>query len=267
MDTISKRARTKIVNAKSGSAIKSSEREKISKIFGTSIIAKKRSSKKGKSVLIHGVQSSEEKPASSQIDMSCSAKSGHIVDGASLDGISSSVNVEDEKKPEESVEDEKKPVNSPMDSNTDKMSGSPAKEASPHSKVAMSEAADEASAECASLDVKPSLSCNNEPQGNTVVLAISATTESRKRKHKAKNDKSQKKSRTDKGKCVVNASKQRGSKAKTATPGSSKSRRKHKSVNCGVSVSWSKEDIGKKKSDVQGKEEVSINFIFCMNYS
>ncbi|PON49082.1 histone H3-K9 methyltransferase [Parasponia andersonii] len=246
LDTISKRARTKIVNAKSGSGIKSSERDKVSQIFGGSIIAKKRSSKKGKSVLIDGVKSSEKKPASSQIDMSCSAKSGHLLDGASLDGISSSPNAEDESE------------KSPMDS-TDKKSSFPAKEASSHSKAAISGAADEASGEFASVYVKPSLSSNNEPQGKTVVLAISATTEeARKRKHRAKNDKSQKKCRTDKGKSVVSISKQLVSKADIASPGSSKSRRKHKSVNDGVSVSLLKEDVGNKNSDVQGKDEKLI---------
>lgn len=253
MDTISKRARTKIVTAKSGSGIKSSEKDKMSHIFGTSIIAKKRSSKKGKSVLIHG--SFEKKPVSSEIDMSSASKSGPLLDGASLDGISSSLNVDDEKKSEKS----------PMDSSTNKKSSSLAKEASSHSKVAISEATDEASPEFVSLDGKPSLSCNNEPQGNTVVLAISATSEeARKRKLKAKGNKSKKKSRTDKGKGVVGISKQRGSKANTGNPASSKSRRKHKSVNSGVSVSLSKEDIGNKNSDVQGTDEVSISFIVCL---
>ncbi|XP_024030153.1 protein CHROMATIN REMODELING 4 isoform X2 [Morus notabilis] len=195
LDTISKRARTKIVTTKSGSGIKSPEREKISRIFGNTIIAKKRSSSKGKSILSHGVKSPEKKLVSSQVDKSSSVKSGNLLDDAPLAGYSS-------------------------------------------------------------LEVKPSLSCNNASEGNTVVLAISAKAEeTRKRKHKANDEKSQKKSRNDKGKGVVSISKQRGSGVNTAKPGSSKSRRKHRSLNSHVSVSLSKEDIGIKNSDVEGKDE------------
>ncbi|XP_062096560.1 protein CHROMATIN REMODELING 4 isoform X3 [Humulus lupulus] len=269
LDKISKRARTKIVPSKSASVIKSSEREKISQIFGSSIIAKKRSSKKGKSVSTQGVKFLENKPASSEIDMSYSAKSDHLLEDASLDCTLSSVNVEvekeSEKSPVESSADKKFPIGSstdqksPMDSSTDKKSGSLAKEASSHSKVAISEAKDEASPELASPDVKPSLSCNNEPQGNTVVLAISATTEkAKKRKDKAKNDNSRKKCKTDKGKGVASISKQRGSKTNTASSGNNKLRRKQKSVNRGVSASLSKEDVQNNNSNVPGKDEQKL---------
>ena len=251
LDAISKRARTKIVTSKSRSGLKSSERNKISQIFGNSIIAKKRSSKKGKSVLSHGVKSPDEKAISSNIEMSSSVKSDHLPDGASLVGISPFVNIEDEKKLDAS------PTNS-----EDEKSTSLAKEAPIHFEAPTSEAKDEASVAFSSLDTKPCLSTDNPPQGNKVVLAISATTEeARKRKHIAKSDKRQKKSRTDKGKGIVSIRKQKQSGANTASPGSSKSRRKHKSINCQVSVSLTKENIRKKNPDVQGKDEVCISFI------
>ncbi|KAM6551425.1 hypothetical protein CsatB_001233 [Cannabis sativa] len=253
LDKISKRARTKIVNSKSASVIKSSEREKISQIFGSSIIAKKRSSKKGKSVSTQGVKFFESKPASSQIDMSGSAKPDHLLEDASLDGTLPSVNVEVEKECEKSPMDSCTDKKSPMDSFTDKKSGSPAKETSSDSKVAISEAKDEAFP-----DVKPSLSCNNEPQGNTVVLAISATTEARKRKHKAKNDTTRKKCKSDKGKSVASISKQRGSKENTASSGNNKFRRKKKSVNRGVSVSLSKEHVQNNNTNVPCEDEQKL---------
>lgn len=248
LDTISKRARTKIVNTKTKSGIKSPERDKMSHIFGNSIIAKKRSSSKGKSVLTLGMRSLEKKLDSSQKEISCSAKSSHSPVGCSIEDV----NVGDER------ESEKSPSHC-----TDKKSVSPNKEVSSHSDVAISEAKDEASGECASAEVKPVLPSINMSQGNTIVLAISATTkEARKRKHRANNDKGQKKRKTDKGKDTVSVPKKRGSKANTATPGSNKSQRKHKSVNCGVSASFSKEDIRTKNSDVQSKDEVC----FCSDF-
>uniref|UniRef100_A0A6P4A959 protein CHROMATIN REMODELING 4 isoform X1 n=1 Tax=Ziziphus jujuba TaxID=326968 RepID=A0A6P4A959_ZIZJJ len=240
LDSISKRARTKIVNTKSKSGIKLTEREKMSSIFGNSIIGKKRSSSKGKSVLTQGMKSFENKLVSSPTDVSCSAKSSPSPVGCSIEDA----NVEDEK------ESEKSPTQS-----TDKKSQSLANEVSSPSNVAAVEAKEEATGACASPEVKPLLSSNNASKGNTIVLAISATTEeARKRKNKVSN-KVQKKRRTDKGKGAVSVSKQRGTKTNTESPGSSKSQRKHKSINCGVSTSLSKEDSGTKNFDVQSKDE------------
>lgn len=256
LDSISKRARTKIVNTKAKSGIKLSERDKMSQIFGNSIVAKKRSSSKGKSVLTHGMRSFEKKLDSSQIDISCSAKSSHSPVGCSIDDVNVGVERESEMSPTHCM---------------DKKSISPDKEVSSPSNVAISDAKDEASEACASPEVKPVLSSNNVSQGNTIVLAISATTkEARKRKYRANNDKGQKKRRIDKGKGAVSVCKQLGSKANTASPESSKSQRKHKSVNSRVSASLSKEDIGIKNSDVQSKDEVSTCYIvvacFCPNF-
>lgn len=70
LDTISKRARTKVVSAKCKNGIKSSDTEKVSRIFGSSILAKKRSSNKRKSILAHKAKTFGRKSATSNIDVS-----------------------------------------------------------------------------------------------------------------------------------------------------------------------------------------------------
>ncbi|KAM1688542.1 hypothetical protein ACFX2K_036399 [Malus domestica] len=240
-ETISKRARTKLVTTKSKTGMKSSDREKVSQIFGNSIVAKKRSSSKGKAVLTHRVKSLEK---NSRIDI-CSTKPTHSTVGGSADGISSCVNVDDEKR--SSIV--------PEEDSTDRKSSSPAKEVASHSKVTLSETNDEAPEASASPDVKPDPSCTDGSPHKTIVLAISATTDkAKKRKHKGNNDKSKKKPRTDKGKSV-GISKQSGSKANTTKPRIDKAPRKHKSINHGVSAILSREEIGTKKSDVQSRDE------------
>ncbi|KAG6641461.1 protein CHROMATIN REMODELING 4-like isoform X2 [Carya illinoinensis] len=233
-DTISKRARTKMVTGKSKSGMQSSDINKVSRIFGSSIIAKKRSSSKGKSVRLL-----EQKPVSSRIDVSYSTKPSHQ-SLALLEGGSSCVNVDDEDKSNIS----------PMDSPADRKSTSPAKEISSHSKVTNPETTDE------DPEGKPDLSGNNKSPEKTLILAISAATmEHRKRKQKVNDNNSQKKRRTDKGKFKVSTSKKRGSKASNASPGTSKSHQKRKSVNNGVSTALLKEGIGTKILDVRRKDE------------
>lgn len=240
LDSISKRARTKMVTGKSKTGIQSSDMEKVSRIFGSSIIAKKRSSSKGKSVKLL-----EKKPVSSQIDVSCSTKPS-LRSLSLLEGSSSSVNVDDEKKSNLSQ----------MEPPVDRKSTSPAKEISSHSKVTNSEATDE------TPKGKPDLSSNDASPEKQLVLATSAAKmEHRKRKQKVNDDNSEKKRRTDKGKFRVSTSKKRGSKANTSSPGNSKSHQKHKSINNGVSTALSKEDLGAKNLDLQSKDEVSYIFL------
>lgn len=233
LDGISKRARTKMVTGKSKTGIQSSDVEKVSRIFGSSIIAKKRSSCKGKTVKL-----TEKKPVSSQVDVSCSTKpSNHSL--ALLEGSSSSVNVDEEKK--SNLSQTEPPA--------DRKSISPAKEVSSHSKVSSSEAADGA-------PVKPDSFSNNVAPVKTLVLAISAVTmEHRKRKQKVKDDKSEKKRRTDKGKFGVSTCKKRASRANTASPGTSKSSQRLKSIDNGFSTVLSKENLGMKILDVQTRDE------------
>lgn len=242
LDTISKRARTKIVTGKSKIGIQSSDMEKVSRIFGSSIIAKKRSSSKGKSVKFL-----EQKPVPSQMDVSCSTKPSHQ-SLALLEDNSFCV----------SVDDEKKSNISPADSPANRKSNSPAEEISSHSEVKNSETADEAP------EGKPASLRNNVSTGKTLVLAISAATmEHRKRKQKVNDDNSQKKHRTNEGKFRVSTSKKRGSKA------NSKSHKKRKSIHRGVSTALSKEDIGMTILDVQRKDEVSLfylpEYVLCLS--
>ncbi|KAL6206272.1 hypothetical protein ACLB2K_023520 [Fragaria x ananassa] len=291
-DTISKRARTKTATSKAKAEIKSPEKEKVSQIFGDTIVAKKRSSSKGKA---RRVKSFEKKPFS-QIDLPTSTKAGHSSAGGSVEGISLSVNVGNEIRSNLS----------PPDDSTDKMLSSPAKEVSSHSKISETyeeppevSMANEEAPEAAVItgeapeasvangeapeaavaageapeasmgngeapessvppEVKPDLSCDDASPRKTIVLAITAAAgKARKRKHKGNNEKSKKKRRTEKRKPVIDISKHSGSKADTSTPGTHirKALRKHKSLNHGVSASLSREDVATNSSDVQMKHE------------
>lgn len=240
LDSISKRARTKIVSAKSKSEIKSSGTEKVSRIFGSSILGKKRSAVKAKSAISRKVCSIEKKLDSSQIDVSSSPKPSHPSVGGSIEGSSSSVFVDNEKKPDLS------PTGTP----TNRKSNSAAKEVLPLSRDTALEPNDETSGR------KPDLSCDNGTSGNKLIHAMDAATrKARKRKHKVNSDDSQKKSRTDKGKHAANTSKKSGSKANSMSPETSRSHRKRRTVDKGVSAGLSKEDVGIKSSDVQKKDE------------
>ncbi|KAF2283012.1 hypothetical protein GH714_043435 [Hevea brasiliensis] len=235
LDSISKRARTKIVTTNSKTGGRSSDTDKVSRIFGSSILSKRRSSSKGKSVLTFGVKSCEKEPDSS-LDESSSTKPSDPSLGVSIDGTSSCVNADDAKKPDVS------PPASPADKN----SISIAEETLSHSKLKKSGPNDEAS------DRKRDLSCNNGSPRNKIVLAICAATEKdRKRKHEG-NGNSIKKHRIDKGQ---RTSKKWGSKANNTSSGSSKLHQKRKTGTYGVSASLSENDVGPKSLDAQGKNE------------
>ncbi|KAA8537227.1 hypothetical protein F0562_029705 [Nyssa sinensis] len=117
-DHIPRKATTKIIIGKPKTGIKSSATDKVSQIFGSSILGKKRSSSKRKSSLSRRVQSIEKKLDSSHIDVSCSAKPSHHSRSGSAEGNSSS----------EKVDNEKKPELSPKDTVAERMSLSPATE-------------------------------------------------------------------------------------------------------------------------------------------
>lgn len=253
LDTISKRARTKIVSAKSKSATKSFKRENVPQIFGNSIVAKKRSSCKGKSILMHGVKSSEKELITSEIDGSFDAKLSPPISN-SIEGISSFINVVCQKVPE-----------SPMHSSMDKKSISPPTEVMPHSQIAASEVNQNSEVEFGSK-VKHNFSCDDMSPRKMIVLAITATKEeSRKRKHKANNDSTLSKCKINKGKSVSRSSKLHRPKASATIPRSTNLKRKHKSVSFGVSKSFSGMDIDKKISNDQGKIEVSVSCIMFLN--
>ncbi|XP_037493790.1 protein CHROMATIN REMODELING 4 isoform X2 [Jatropha curcas] len=236
LDPISKRARTKLIAANSKTGVRSSDSDKVSQLFGTPILSKRRSSSKGKSVLTFGVKSCVKEPDSS-LDVSSSTKPNDLPLGGFIEGTSSFVNIDNGKQPDMS------PSMSP-----DKKSISLAEETSSHSKLTKSGPNDEAS------DGKHELSGNNGLTVKKIVLAIGAATKKdKKRKHEDIDGDSVKKHKTDKGKC---ASKKRGSKANNTTPpGSSKLQKKRKKLSNGGSTSLSKNDVGTKNVDSRGKNE------------
>lgn len=206
LDSISKRARTKIVPGKSKLKIKSSTTDKLSRIFESPILGKKRSSGKGKSPLFPRVKSVEKHLDSSQKDD----------------------NDNTEKKLELSL-------SRLTDLNTkDEVSG-----------------------------CKPDLSSKKGLPEKTVASPLGSTTQkSKKRKRKHDKDENQKRSRTDKGKHPKSTSRKHRSKSLSGFPESIKLRRKHSSVDCGVSSSLSKEEAVTNSLDVVHKDKVHSSLPF-----
>ncbi|KAL9329027.1 hypothetical protein ACSQ67_004030 [Phaseolus vulgaris] len=233
LDPISKRARTKTVPAKSKGQVNSLNLEKVSGLFGSKLISKKRSSSKGKSISTVGVKFFGKKLLSSSVDETCNDKPVDPSLGSTMEGTSC-VDA-----------DEKKSSLSPIDSPVDRKSTSPTKVVLPLSKITDLEANDE------QLEGKTDSSCNKIPLRKTLVLAIAASGEDvRKRKNKVVNDNtSQKKQKTEKGKKVVNPS---STKSKS---GNSKVHKKQKSITHSISSSVPKEDVGNKNSQAQQKDE------------
>lgn len=242
LDSISKRARTKIVNAKSKAVVNSLNLEKVSGIFGSKLISKKRSKTKGKSISAMGVKFFEKKPVSSPVDATCSNKPTDPSLGSCMEGTSSC------------VDDDEKNLNlSPTVSPMDRKSASPIKEVLSPSKITNLEENDD------QLEGEPDLSCKKIPLRKTLVLAITAGGEEvRKRKHKVINDNtSQKKRRTEKGKKIVKTS----IKSKS---GNNRVHKKQKSIAHGISISVSKEGVGNKNSDAQQKDEVLVLLFYLL---
>ncbi|KAK7359611.1 hypothetical protein VNO77_01572 [Canavalia gladiata] len=232
LDSISKRARTKIVSTKSKGEVNSLNLEKVSGLFGNKLISRKRSSSKGKSTSTMGVKFFGNKLSSSPIDATCSNKPIDPSLGSPMEGTLSYVDA-----------DEKKLNLSPTVSPMDRKSASPAKEVLPVSKITNLEANDE------QLEGKTDLSCNKFPLRKTLVLAIAAGGEEvRKRKNKVNDNTSQKKRRTEKGKKIINPS----IKSKS---GNNKVHKKKKSITHSISASASKEDVVNKNSYGQKKDE------------
>ncbi|KAL4312476.1 hypothetical protein GQ457_01G045740 [Hibiscus cannabinus] len=271
LDSISKRARSKTIKTKAQVGIKSLATEEVSRIFGTSIIAKKRSSSsKGKSDVAQGVHTLKKEPKTSHIGVSSIPSLASL--GGTEEGGSSCVNVGDGSKPVASptasyverklthvadgsscgnIEDGVKHVASPTGSFVEQKLTLVDGEVLSHSKSTNSEQNDEAPVP------KHELSCDNESPQNKLVPAIGvATRKDRKRKQKVADEKSQKKHKSNKSKPAVSTSKKRGSKAiKNICPGTSKTHQRRKPISHGVSASLSKDDDGSKNFDSQNKDE------------
>ncbi|KAK7260476.1 hypothetical protein RIF29_26552 [Crotalaria pallida] len=236
LDSIAKRARTKIATAKSKDVGNPLNLDKISRIFGDKLFSKKRSSSKGKSKLTSGIKIFEKKPSSSPVDETCSNKPSDLNLGSTIEGSSSCVDA-----------DENKSRMSPPASPMDMKSTSPPKEVSSPSKMTNLEEND------IQLEDKSALSCNKIPLRKPLVLGLAAVEageiQVRKRKHKdVSSNTSKKKRKTEKGKFFVNAP----VKFKS---GDNKVHKKQKSTHS-ISASVSKVDVGNKNSDVQKKDEM-----------
>ncbi|XP_059625437.1 protein CHROMATIN REMODELING 4 isoform X2 [Cornus florida] len=240
LDPVPEKA-TKIVIGKSKAGIKSSDSDKVSRIFGSSILGKKRSSGKRKSSLSHRVLSVEKTLNSSHDNESSSANPSHPSHGGSIGGNSSHVNVDGEKKPELSL----------TDIPTENKSPSASKEVLSLSRITESKLNDVVP------EKKPDLYWNNaSPRNKLVPRSDAAIQKARKRKHKLHIGGNQKKPRTDKGKFSANNSHKHGPKTISASPGASKPHRKRNTANNGASASLSNEDCRFKKSvDIQRKDE------------
>ncbi|CAN1810118.1 Protein CHROMATIN REMODELING 4 [Linum perenne] len=270
LDSVSKRARTKIVTTNSG--IKSSSTEKVSQLLGSSILPRKGSSTKGKSVMILGTNSSD-KDLDTSLDVSDSTKSP--LRGCCKEGISSLENANDSKKPEvpcaasvadkSEVDDKKETVYNKAESKSSFEDDDDAQEADLFSQVSIADGkavsdpqellsdsglkqSDPSDDTC---DSTPD-SLHNGSSNNRVVLAIGINAEERKRKVENNDVNTVKKHRTDKGK---RSAKKRGSMSSVSSRGAIKSHQKRKSLDHLVSASLPV-DVLARKFDMTSNSKV-----------
>lgn len=233
LESISKRARSKIINSKSHNVTRSPASERVSKILGSSMICKKRSSKQGKSNSAQEVESSEKEVVSSHEEVPSTSK-------ASI--ISSDF----------AVNDEALPLNADGEEN---LSMSPA-DSSPERKLNPADESPSQSRKATTVkiedfhDGKNELSSSDEcPRNKTVLAAGKAVEEKKKRKKDVNKEISHKKRRTDLSKQSASAS---SNKIKT---NSNKMKKKQKTVRIGISAPSSKEEAGSNSSDARRKDE------------
>ncbi|KAK4254663.1 hypothetical protein QN277_010013 [Acacia crassicarpa] len=233
LDSIAKRARSKVVSAKAKDGVSSLNIGKVSQIFGSTLISKKRSSTKGKSISIGGDKFLRKELLPTPVDVTGSNKLSEPSLGISMEGTSSCADAGEEKK------SNTPPTISPVDMK----STSTADEVLSTPKITNLDVDGE------QVDGKPDLSCGDMPSRKQLVLGIAAAGgEVRKRKHEANNNISKKKLKTEKGKSTAKTS----MKCKS---GNNKVHKKQKSVNKNVSASLSKEEVGIKDSCVEPKDE------------
>ncbi|KAJ6714653.1 CHROMODOMAIN-HELICASE-DNA-BINDING PROTEIN 3-RELATED-RELATED [Salix viminalis] len=232
LGSISKRARTKIITTNSRTGFKSSGIDKVSALFGSSIVSKRRSSSKGKSILTVGSESIEKEPDSSS-EVLCSTKSCDPSAVSSVDGTSLHVNIDDEKKCDAS------PKESPAGKKT----------------ISLADEFLESKPDNEGSGEKHVLSCDNQSPRKKIVLAIGAASENRKRKLEGNSVDSVKKPRTNKGK---RTSKKYRSKVTNASSGTSKSNQKRKTINHEISLLLPTEDVEVENKELQKKDEKNL---------
>ncbi|KAK2967131.1 hypothetical protein RJ640_006840 [Escallonia rubra] len=241
LDPIPKRARIKFTVGTSQTRPEAAGTDKVSQIFDSSLVGKKRSSSKGKSSLSRRIQYVEKKPHSSRKNESRSVKPSHPFCDDSVKVKSPSGNIDNEKKPESSLADTAEEIKS----------DSPAKEALSVSRLTDLQTNEETS------ERKADSPCINVSPKKLVHTLDAAIQRSRKRKHKVHSGDGQKKPRAEKGK-ISGDTPQKSSKSRSARPGTSKPHRKGKTVLHASSLSLSKIDVKTKVVDIQPKDERSV---------
>ncbi|XP_058072116.1 protein CHROMATIN REMODELING 4 isoform X2 [Magnolia sinica] len=239
-ETVSRRARTKIYIEKSKPGTKPSGSDKLSLFFRSSIPGKNRSSSKGKPAFTRAVLPVEKKPESSQINSSSSPKASHSSDDESTEDISTIADIDNVRK-----------IGLP------RTGGSSDKKSSAHEEAKTSAKALETDSNDEPSEMKSELPCNNGSLVKKLILPLGHTAKrDRKRKKKVNKGDDQKKSRSDKGKCILITAAQRGSKASASVaPETSRPRKKRSSVNKRISISVSKEDRGVRTLLIRGQHE------------
>lgn len=224
LDSVSKRARTKVTIGKSKNENKSSGSTKMSKNIGGSILDNRRLSSKEKSSLSQRVQ--KEKLDLSLNSASPKTKLNHTSGDGSGGCSSSYVSAED-------VPSEKKP-----------------------GVTSLSDVIDSKRNEEASVR-RSQLSSNDDksPMDKCITLMDSASRKERKRKHDFFTVDSWKKLRTDKSKHAAKTKKIK-SESNCVHPGTNKSKRKLKSINDESSKFLPKQDVKKDAVDEQLKEQI-----------
>ncbi|KAK4368281.1 hypothetical protein RND71_012073 [Anisodus tanguticus] len=239
LDTVSKRARTKVTGGKAKDERKSSGISKVSLIFGSSIPGKRRSSSKEKAPLSH--RSQLEKLGSSSNDVSYDIKQTHHSQDGAADGSSSYTGVDKEKEvpPSDTPAEEDVPsADLPLEKSSSAMN-----DTTPFLNMTDSKTNEKASGK------KPDLpSSDRSPGGEPVAVLEAASRKDRKRKPNFYNIDSQNKSRTDKEKRAADNSKKSGSKP-------SKSQKKRKRADPQPSVTASNRD-GRDAVETQLKDEL-----------
>ncbi|XP_057466317.1 protein CHROMATIN REMODELING 4-like isoform X2 [Actinidia eriantha] len=226
---IASRQMPKKIIGKSKTAIATSATDKVSECFGSSVLGKKRSMSKRKSSL--------SRIQSVQKDINSSVEPSQILHCEPAEGNLSSVNIDNERKPELS----------PIDQPGEKKSRSPEMEVSSVLTTMDLKSNNEA------VEMTPDLLGDNGSVGKKVVSDSGTAKKDKKRKCKTHISESQKKTRTDEGKLTTDSSRKRCSEANSSLLRTSKSHRKRNGTVHDASASGSKEDI--RTSSIQPKDE------------
>ncbi|GAB2281269.1 hypothetical protein Dimus_015873 [Dionaea muscipula] len=253
-DILTKKARSKTVAKRSKAEIKSTDAALAPQFVGTSVLERKRSSAKGKSMLTSNVLS-ERKPDHTLINASCSSKSKQLSHGYSVDGSSSYANgYADEKSNIDPSESDRISDSSKSDKPAERVSNTSLEEASYLSADATFISKDKSS------EKKPSSSGKSQFCGNDHIPASGIAGQARKRKHNINDDKTKKKSRIMNGRFDASASKMSKSLSHRAPRNTVKGHMKCIFVD--HTASTSKEDDKSERMDRRPKKQTVRSILF-----